>query len=81
MPVVTGVLSGRYIRGKTSYFVAGALPWFGLLACLLYREFYIPHEGGVRGWPLEQFFWGFMVAALGLISCTTCKTLRQFDGQ
>ena len=81
MPVVIGVLSGRFIRGKTSYFVAGALPWFGLLACLLYREFYVPHEGGARMWPIAQFFGGFMVATIGLVACTACKVLREADGQ
>ena len=81
MPVVIGVLSGHFIRGKTSFFVAGALPWFGLLACLLYREFYVPHEGRATMWPMAQFFGGFMVATIGLVSCTTCKALRQVDGQ
>ena len=81
MPVVIGVLSGRFIRGKTSYFVAGAFPWFGLLACLLYREFYVPHEGRDTMWPMAQFFGGFMVATIGLVSCTTCKALRQVDGK
>ena len=81
MPVVIGVLSGRFIRGKASFFVAGALPWFGLLAGLLYNEFYVPHQGGATMWPFAQFFGGFMVATIGLVSCTACKVLRQVDGQ
>ena len=34
---LVGALSGYFIGGKKSYFVAGALPWFGVLAYLLYH--------------------------------------------
>ena len=76
MPVVIGVLVAVSIRDKTLYFVGGALLWFGLLAGLLYNEFYVPHQGGATMWPFAQFFGGFMVATIGLVSCTVCKVLR-----
>ena len=42
------------IRGKTLYFVGGALLWSGLLAGLLYNEFYVPHQDGATMWPIAQ---------------------------
>ena len=47
-------------RDKKSYFVAGALPWFGLLALLLY-DIYWRHSGHaqVLMWPMPRFWWDF----------------------
>ena len=78
---LVGALSGYFIGGKKSYFVAGALPWFGLLACLLYREFYIPHEGGATMWQVAQLFLGTIVAIAGLVSCAVCKGALEPDAQ
>ena len=76
MPVFFGVLSGYFIRGKKTYFVAAAVPWFGLLAMLLFDEYVKPNRApGASLWIVTQLFGGTLFAFIGVLTCIISKAV------
>ena len=72
---LVGVLSGCFFMGKKSYFVAGALPWFGFLAVLMY-DIYWRHSGHAQAgsmWPIAQMIGGTLAAVTGVVACAVCR--------
>ena len=72
---LVGAFSGCVFRDKKSYFVAGALPWFGLLAILLY-DIYWRHSGHAQAasmWPIAQVLGGTLAAVTGVVACAFVK--------
>ena len=72
---LVGAFSGCLFRAKKSYFVAGALPWFELLAVLLY-DIYWRHSGHAQAasmWPIAQILGGTLVAVTGVFACAFVK--------
>ena len=72
---LVGAFSGCLFRDKKSYFVAGALPWFGLLVILLY-DIYWRHSGHAQAasmWPIAQVLGGTLAAVTGIIACAFVK--------
>ena len=66
---VVGLLVAKYMRHKLSVFVAGSLPWLGLLGVLLYIEYFVPYQGGGASmWPVAQFFGGTAAALIGVVT-------------
>jgi hypothetical protein len=48
--------------------LAGAIPWSGLLACLLFSEYCLPYRGGGASmWPIAQLFGGTIAAGTGVV--------------
>ncbi len=78
---IVGLLCGYLSRGKWGLVIAGAVPWFGLLAALLYTEYLLPYRGGGASmWPVAQLFGGTVAAATGLIACLfSRKYLFRYD--
>lgn len=60
-----GLLCAYYIKGRLGPFVAGIIPWLGLLCYILYSNYF---EGGVEMWQVAQLFGGTAVAVTGVIS-------------
>lgn len=69
LSALTGFLTAHYIKKDWAIYIAGAVPWFGLLAAILYTEYTTPYQGGGASmWPVAQFFGGTVAAAIGIIS-------------
>lgn len=65
---LTGLFVAKYMRHKLSIFVAGAVPWLGLLGLLLYSEYFVPYQGGGASmWPVAQLFGGTAAAGIGVL--------------
>ena len=57
------------LKSPWAIYLAGALPWFGLLAALLYTEYFRPYQGGGASmWPIAQLFGGFVAAGTGVLA-------------
>ena len=80
---LVGALSGLFIGRKksdivASYVFAGALPWLGLLAVLIYESHAQAGKGG--GHPMlliVQLTAGTLAAVTGLLSCGLVNALRK----
>ena len=76
--VVIGVLCGVLIRGKLALLAGAAVPWFALLAVMLYHEYFVPYDGGGASmWPVAQLVAGTPAAILGLISAAVTRRVRR----
>ncbi|MBI5612858.1 MAG: hypothetical protein HY942_07325 [Gammaproteobacteria bacterium] len=55
--------------------MAGAVPWFGLLAWQLYHEYVAPYQGGGASlWIIGQLFAGTIVVAVGIVAYLICRS-------
>ena len=71
-----GVLSAMLIKKNWSIYVAGAVPWFVLLAVLIYTEYFSDwNKGGLGAWVLAQFLGGTIAAAIGVVACIFTRNL------
>jgi hypothetical protein len=56
------------------------VPWFILLATLIYTEYFSDWEkGGLGNWLLAQFLGGTIAAAIGVVSCQLTRNLFRKD--
>lgn len=56
--------------------LAAAVPWFSLLAWLLYYEYFVPYYGGGASmWPVAQLVGGTVAAVVGWVSCIVAQRL------
>ncbi len=78
---IIGAVCGFFVKGGRGLFLGAAIPWFGLLAVLLFYEFCVPYQGGGASmWPIAQLFGGTIVAITGLIVSLVTKH-SEFGGQ
>ncbi|HEY9861128.1 MAG TPA: hypothetical protein V6D16_16620, partial [Candidatus Obscuribacterales bacterium] len=69
LAALTGGICGWVFQGCKSVIWGGAIPWFGLLAWLLYNEYFVPYQGGGASmWPIAQLFAGSIVAVVGVVA-------------
>lgn len=63
--------------GKLGAVAAAAIPWAGLLAWLLYSEYFVPYQdGGASMWPIAQLFAGSIAALVGVTAYLVSKRAR-----
>ncbi|MFH1074411.1 MAG: hypothetical protein V1752_04905 [Candidatus Firestonebacteria bacterium] len=75
---IIGFICGYFIKNSFGIVLAGAIPWFGLLAVLLYYEYFVPYQGGGSSmWPVAQFFGGTIAAAIGIGACFISRNYRK----
>ena len=71
-----GLFCALKIRSRFALFIAGAVPWFGLLIALLYTEYF---SSSVRTdasmWLIAQLFAGTIMAGLGMVSFVLARNL------
>jgi|MEHZ01.4.fsa_nt_MEHZ011172423.1_25 hypothetical protein len=66
---VFGILCTIFIKKKWAIFVSGLVPWFSVLAALLYSVYVVPYEAmDASMWPVAQFFGGNAAAFAGVMS-------------
>ena len=64
-----GYLIAVLLKKNWAIYVAGAVPWFALLAALVYTEYFTAYEGGGASmWLIAQLFGGTVAAVVGVIS-------------
>ena len=70
----TGFLTAILVNKTWAIYMAGAIPWFGLLAAILYTEYTTPYQGGGASmWPIAQLFGGAIAAAIGVTAFMLTK--------
>ena len=75
-----GVISAMVIKKYWSVYVAAAVPWFILLAALIYTEYFSNWEkGGLGNWLLAQFLGGTIAATIGFASCKLTRKYFRTD--
>lgn len=71
-----GISFAIFLPRKAGLICSGAVPWFGLLAWLLYQQYFVPYKGGGASmWPIAQLVAGTVAAATGIIFFLLWKTL------
>ena len=72
-----GAFSALAIRGRKAVLIGAVIPWLGLLARLLYNEYFVPYQGGgFSYWPIAQFFGGTVAALTGACSSAAVRFIR-----
>ncbi|MFK7794551.1 MAG: hypothetical protein AB8B89_04310 [Gammaproteobacteria bacterium] len=65
--VIFGVITAFLLKKSWAIYVAGVIPWLGVLCAILYTEYFMPYEGGGASmWPIAQFFGGGVAAIVGI---------------
>ena len=76
-----GFLTAIFVKKNWGVYFAGALPWFLLLAAILYTEYFMPHQGGGASmWPIAQLIGGTVAAVIGVISFNLTRKYLNRDG-
>ena len=77
---LVGVITALLLNKPWAIYVAGAVPWFSLLAALIYTEYFTPYKGGGASmWPIAQLFGGAVTAAIGVTAFTLTNYLLKRD--
>jgi hypothetical protein len=77
LSLIAGAVCGFAVRGRLSLLIAALIPWFGVLAWLLYSEYFVPYQGGGASmWPVAQLFAGSAAAAIGLCAAAVVRAIR-----
>ena len=75
---IVGFLCAQFINKNWAIYIAGAIPWFGLLIALLYTEYYMPYQGGGASmWPIAQLFGGTIAAITGIVFYKLTKVVKK----
>ena len=71
LSAATGAACAWLAGGKVARVLAAGIPWCGMLAWLLYHEYFVPYSGGGASmWPVALLFAGTVAAAIGFFTCT-----------
>jgi hypothetical protein len=80
MSAACGMACALFLRGGLGVVCAAAVPWSGVLAMLLYYEYFVPYQGGGASmWPVALFFAGGAAALTGLAGYALIHLLRGLD--
>lgn len=68
VPSVTfGMIVAFLTKKSWAIYVAGVIPWLGVLCAIIYTEYFTPYQGGGASmWPIAQFFGGGVAAVVGI---------------
>jgi hypothetical protein len=73
LSALAGVVCGWILPGRRTVAWGGAVPWLGVLAWLLYNEYFVPYPGGGASmWPIA----GSVAAAVGMLAAAVARTAR-----
>lgn len=71
-----GALCAIFIKKAWAIYMAGGLPWLGLLSALIYTVYFAPgHDGGDGFWIIAQLVGGTIAAITGMLSF---RGIREF---
>lgn len=64
--ILWGACCALIIKTQYSHYLSWVIPWFVLLAFILYAEYFTPYQGGGASmWPIAQLVGGTVVALTG----------------
>ena len=76
LSALTGAGCAWLVNSTVARILAAAIPWFGMLAWLLYHEYFVPYSGGGASmWPVALLFAGTVAAAVGIVTCVLVQRL------
>ena len=77
LSALVGGICGAVLQGFRAIIVGGAIPWLGMLAWLLYHEYFIPYRGGGASmWPIAQLLAGSFAALVGAVAAATVRGIK-----
>jgi len=77
LSALLGAACGWIIPGRRTVAWGGAIPWFGVLAWVLYNEYFVPYRGGGASmWPIAQLIAGTVAAAVGMLAAAAARSAR-----
>jgi hypothetical protein len=74
LSAITGVFSGLLIRGSTAVLVGAVLPFLGLVAWVVYAEYFVKSSAL---WVLSIFFGGPVAASVGFAAAAIIFVTRR----
>ena len=76
LSALTGAACAWIVNRLVARLLAAAIPWFGMLAWLLYHEYFVPYSGGGASmWPVALLIAGTVAAAIGIFTCILVQRL------
>ena len=77
LSALVGGICGFAIRGRRGLIAGGSVPWVGLLALLLYNEYFVPYQGGGASmWPIAQLVGGSVAAVVGVATAAAARVVK-----
>ena len=77
LSVLAGAVCGWIVPGRRAVVWGAAVPWLGVLAWLLYNEYFVPyHGGGASMWPIAQLIAGSAAAVAGMLTAFLVGSAR-----
>lgn len=78
LSALAGIVSALLVSGRKAVLLGAALPWLGVLAWLLYNEYFVPYQGGGASmWPIALIFAGSIAAAVGAAAAALTGRVRR----
>jgi len=77
LSALAGAVCGWSFPGRRAVTWGGAIPWCGVLAWLLYNEYFVPYRGGGASmWPIALALAGTVAAAVGMFAAVVVRAAR-----
>jgi hypothetical protein len=77
LSALAGAACGWLLTGRRAVAWGGAVPWLGMLAWLLYNEYFVPYQGGGASmWPIAQLVAGSVAAVVGALAAAVARSAR-----
>jgi hypothetical protein len=77
LSVLAGLVCGWILPERRSVVWGAAVPWLGVLAWLLYNEYFVPYRGGGASmWPIAQLLGGTAAALIGTVAASVARAAR-----
>jgi hypothetical protein len=77
LSALAGAACGWILPERRTIAWGGAVPWLGVLAWLLYNEYFVPYRGGGASmWPIAQLVAGTVAAAVGMLATAVTRAAR-----
>jgi len=78
--VLVGIVSAFLVKGGKAIVLGGAIPWLGVLAWLLYNEYFVPYSGGGASmWPIALIVAGTAAAVAGASAAGLTGMVRLYN--
>lgn len=77
LSALVGALYGWIAPERRTLAWGAVIPWFGVLAWVLYNEYFGPYRGGGASmWPIAQLIAGTVAAAVGMLAAGIARAAR-----
>lgn len=76
LSVTSGIVLARTLKHQYAVVLAAAIPWFGLMSFLVYKEYTIQFKAeGLSMWLFTQAFVGAAAALFGVLAFVATRTI------